>query len=587
MKLSAGSRLARPRALATLLCGGLLAVSVGCGPGTKAPGAGAPDAPAEEVVTFDLSQDSRILQLLEACDQSGAYDRNLADPLDVLLEKLDRGYGVALKRAREELGAMGERSMEALERRYREDETSAIGLPRLRGTLDAIALNPSDSATLILAEALTHTDGAIRAQAMRALEGRVFDPILLERMPDLYGRISNAVAFNLLNTAADEGINALQRLDAERSADLFLAMLDQPGLTIQWQVALPHLATSDTSERLDQFRERVGSMGAPYAVYLHAALARNGDEASQRFLEESLTTGDITLRVSAMRAATAGGLWELVEAAAATDPDAEGRLAAMTLLAEQAAQVDVEGRDREAQVEVLDRALRAIARAHDDPVREIRDAAVVIGMRLDDPTSIDLALSRLAGGQRRDLELVLPELRARMREKPNLARRAFAQVAPEWEALKDRPLTEKVKFATTLGQIPLAESADLLLELASEAEGHIDSLRAHHWVALQLASTGDAGRARVVERLAVETDSQRRLDLLFAIAADRDEYARKVILKHVEADSDIDPFERLYAASLLANLGPADIAAPAIKRAAARVEGLAREGFWCLLATWY
>ena len=583
MNLTIEPCLARTRTLVARLCIGALAGVAGCGSEPTA----TPATVENEAVTFDLSQDPRIVQLLEACDNPGPYDRNLADPLDVLLEKLDRGFGVALKRAREELGAMGERSMEALERRYREDETSAVGLPRLRSTLDAIALNPSDSATLVLAEALTHTDGAIRAQAMRALEGRLFDPILLERMPDLYDRISNAVAFNQLNTAADEGIDALHRIDAERSADLFLSMLDQPGLAIQWQVALPHLAANDTPERLEQFRERIPSMGAPYAVYLHAALARNGDAISQQFLEKSLATGDLTLRVSAMRAATAGGLFELVEAAAATDPEPEGRLAAISLLAEQAARVDVEGSDRQAQVEVLERALRAISRAHDDPSLTVRDAAVVTGMRLDDPASIDLALSKLSGGHRRELELVLPELRSRMRENLTLARRAFEQVAPVWEARQSRPLTDNLKFATILGQIPLAESANLLLEAAGKSEGHIDSLRTHEWMALQLASTGDAGRARVLEQLGVETNPQRRLDLLFAIAAERDEFSRTTILEHVESPADIDPFERLYAASLLANLGPADIAAPAIKRASARVDGVARQGFWCLMSIWY
>ena len=97
----------------------------------------------------------------------------------------------------------------------------------------------------------------------------------------------------------------------------------------------------------------------------------------------------------------------------------------------------------------------------------------------------------------------------------------------------------------------------------------------------------DAHMRSLAERLAAESDPVRRVSLTFAVAGVRDELARSVLRERLELD-ELEPLERLYIASNLANLGPAQDVAPRLKRAALRAtDPDERRGLQCLLWYWY
>ena len=98
--------------------------------------------------------------------------------------------------------------------------------------------------------------------------------------------------------------------------------------------------------------------------------------------------------------------------------------------------------------------------------------------------------------------------------------------------------------------------------------------------------TGPAGRAFLAGALAQERDPLRRIDLLDAVGSVGDELGRRVLLEAL-AVGDPGP-EALFAASRLVHLGPAELVATRIKRAAQDTrDGDVRTALWCLLWRWY
>src|SRR5262245_31111240 len=76
------------------------------------------EAPAPAPPADPRLSDVRLAELLEPCVQGGFYDKSLSDVVPILIEKLQRGGGEPLKRAKEELGAAGEEGGRALARLF-------------------------------------------------------------------------------------------------------------------------------------------------------------------------------------------------------------------------------------------------------------------------------------------------------------------------------------------------------------------------------------------------------------------------------------------------------------------------------------
>ena len=93
-----------------------------------------------------------------------------------LLEKLANAGGDPLKRAKEELGALGEPAADALRRLFDESYTNAELGPVVENVLDAAALNPTDTSHGVIRRALDHPMEAVRHRAMIGMIARHAKP---------------------------------------------------------------------------------------------------------------------------------------------------------------------------------------------------------------------------------------------------------------------------------------------------------------------------------------------------------------------------------------------------------------------------
>ena len=108
-----GSR-ARGKALVRALAVLALAGAAIIGTQFLACGEKSAEAPADPV---ELEKsDPRVAELLVPCVNGGFYDRDTSDVVAFLIEKLEHGQPEVLKRAKQELGELGEDAMDELRR---------------------------------------------------------------------------------------------------------------------------------------------------------------------------------------------------------------------------------------------------------------------------------------------------------------------------------------------------------------------------------------------------------------------------------------------------------------------------------------
>jgi hypothetical protein len=121
------------------------------------------------------------------------------------------------------------------------------------------------------------------------------------------------------------------------------------------------------------------------------------------------------------------------------------------------------------------------------------------------------------------------------------------------------------------------------MEQAVTAQAVIQGVPAHRWYAELVGGMGAAGLSVLLQRLTLEQDPERRLDLIWALSFGRDEAARQALLQIVDGQTS-HPYDILMAADLLVRLGPAMEHAPLLKRAALKLPPSdARAALNCLL----
>jgi hypothetical protein len=537
--------------------------------GTPVAGAGALEAPtADDGLPPELVGDPRIAELPRDCRQIDPYLRDTADTLAILEEKLEFGDAEVLARACEELGALGEAAVPRLARRLAAQINDPESVLLIQNTIRALGLNASDGASDALVRALAHPVSAIRTQVLAILAERQLAPRHFEALLD--------AAFFESGGAQTNAIVALWSADEPRAALQLLDWLAEGRTFVDAGQVGALIAACDEPAFLA--RLAATSVPAELAPYRDAALQRAGDADAAAATTHRLVHADLLERAATVEAALAAGLYDVLEWVVASQEAHELRSMAVLGLAGALASPDAE---------LGARARARLVAALDDPVSQVRDAALRVLVDVREPVAIDRALAGLGGG-RRELEAVLPPLHGAMLADAALARRGRERVLAELARNEGAEPARVVHLVQALALCPGAESADLVLEQADAApEGALlEGIRAHRFLAIQAANTGPEGRARLVERLEQEEDALERLDLLWAIASQRDELTRATLAALLERD-DVDPWERAYAAHLLCRTGPAAFAAPIVKAAARRLEGAPRRVVECLLWRWY
>jgi len=545
------------RSAALLLAVGLAWVLSGCRE------EGAPATPAAADV---LAEDRRVAELLGGCARSEFYDRDLSDLVPVLIEKLERGRPDPLKRAKEELGALGTRSMQDLASAFHASYTDPARSPYLENTLDALAFNATDESHELQLTALQHPQESVRSKAL--------DGLLRSARPADFGLLVERLPIETQELRR-QSVGVLFQAERTQAEDLMLGYLERGEARDLWAYAAPELATVARPAAGARCAALFGGLDPKLAPFLAAGAARHGDAPALHFLREELVAPDGQRRLTATHALDRAGLLDEIGPRILEDEAAELRAIVASALC------------REPLTPQRREWLRA---ALDDADGTVQAAALATLCAQDDEEGLARAMAQLEG-HAAQLQAALLALREPLRRSPTLASSAFERLLQRHALEEHRPLAQRAATLKALGQMPLVEAARFLHELGHGAgEERIESLRAHDWLMIQASNTGVAGRTYLAEALRQEEDPLRRIDLIDAVGSHRDDLARARLLALVEGEAQA-PLERLFAANALIHVGPSWEVAPRLKRVAiamqAPEEATARTALQCLLWHWF
>jgi hypothetical protein len=515
-----------------------------------------------------LRSDRRIAELLEPCVQGGFYDRELSDPVPFLIEKLERGRPEPQKRAKEELGILGERAIEALARFFESNYSDIMRSPFLENAVDAAAFNRTDGAHELLLRALQHPQESVRSKALDGLRAHArpadFD-LLAERL--------RGYETAEMRRALGE---ALFAVDAARAEDLFLEWMERGEARDLWLQAGVHLPDSRREEVARRCERLLPNDDALLSIQLVASAARLGPGPALEALRADLVHADPQRRLAVVTAATRAGLADELERCLLEDESESVRAVAAGGIA--------------AAGELTPVRRTWLRAALNDPSPVVRGEALKLLCERGDEEALARALEQLAG-EAGPLQAALQALRGPMTRDAELARTAYERMLDRHARELHRPLQQRTATFKAVGLVPLLEAAAFLRRAGLEAVGErIESLRAHEWLMIQAANTGLPGRSFLREELAGETDPERRIDLIDAIGSVRDDLARETLLELVERPG-AEPYEVLFAAGCAAKVGPSWEIAPRLKRVSYGLTGPeqaeARGALQCLLWLWY
>ena len=545
----------------------VLLVLGGLGSGSCSCSCGGESSEAPAVAAPDLRVERRIAELLVPCANDSFYDRDLSDPIPILVDKLERGRPDPLKRAKEELGIQGEAAFPELARFFQRNYSDQMRSAYLENTVDALAFNQTDVAHELLLEASLHPQESVRSKAMdglrrhaRAVDFDALAPRLLTETPEIRRQI----------------VSTLWDMDAARTEDLVLDWLEHGDRRELWAQGLPPLASSTRESTVQRCAALFVRFEPFVAAPLAACAARGGDANALAYLRAELHHESADRRMAAVTAATRATLAGELEHSLLEDPSDDVRAMAIPGV--------------NSLPELGEPQRTWLRTALDDPSPVVQGESLKVLCAHGDPDGITRALFQL-DAEAGLLQSALLALREPMRHDEALARTALERLLQRHVLEEERPVQQRTATFKAIAQVPLREAAEFLRRTGQAAASErIESLRAHEWLMIQASNTGTEGRRFLYEEIAAEQDPLQRLDLVDALASERDDLARTGLLALVE-DRRLLPLERLFAANALIRVGPSWEVAPRLKRVAyAMVEPEeldARAALQCLLWTWY
>lgn len=508
------------------------------------------------------TEDPRLVELLSPCPTLGPFSADTSDLVPVMVEKMTTAPLDVARNLREELVALGDESVPALEALIRRYYTDPLGSPPLRNALGVLRLSKAESAHAVLRLCLEHPNEDIRTLAAAGLAEHP--------NADDYDVLLSVLAVAAPNQRPTIA-KALHHSDPERFQRDLADWIAQDRERDLWLDGSKLVASTAGPNTGTLFSETAKGLDLPVVrAFLLAALVRAGDEDALDELRRLVMEGDRAARTSVLEAIETTGRWQEVLPILA-DPDPVLRLRAASLLAPVAS----DPRAREA----LETLLR-------DPDPGVRAEASKSLLAVGDAAAADQAIEMLRGGER-ELRDALIALRDGWATNPGLAERAFA-VLRELEVDRETlSLSARSRYLRAIGQVPLAAAAEFLLAQARGARGEeLDRMPAHRWLAREAGNTAE-GRAVLREAWRGEEDARARMDLLEGATFGLDDVTRDFLLEVVQSER-ASPWETLYASERAARQGPSRRVAPILKRVALRCDDeVVRPALDCLLWRWY
>ena len=492
-----------------------------------------------------LRSDKRIAPLLVLGKQHGFYDRFVDDMIPVLVEKLKTSGGDPLKRAKEELGDLGEPAAVELRRLFEESFSDAFLSAYLENALDAVGRNPTDEAHALLLRALDHPMESVRNRAMLAI-------VAHHARPEDF----DLLAFRFQSEAEPPELRklylrAMFLADPARAGALGVAWLQEKQYQPFWINLCAHLSEVDDDDVGRACAALYEELSHPKSLQVATPAARAGVPEAIAFLRASLDGTYPSERILAARALGDAGHTELLEPALLDETDANVKIMAIDAILRQ------EEHDPQQ--------LEWVATALTDADPEVRAHALKVLCELGYEPALSEAISMLGDNAKR-LGSALRALREPLKD-PAFSKRALERLMEVHDLESHRPLDERLATFKAIGLVQLPEAARFLRETAlAETElTTLEGLRTHEWLMIHASNTGAEGRRWLFDQLAVETDPLRRIDLLSAACSTRapEERAavRERLLELCEGAAQ-SGLELLYAAERAAKIGPSRVVAP-------------------------
>lgn len=515
--------------------------------------------------------DKRLRTWVLDCEESNYYSRDTSDVVSILIGKLEVGASEPLKRALEELAEFGDESLVALRRKREEWFSDPVMANAMTNLVSAFAQHRAPEALNELLEILDHANPTVRVAALRALAQR-------DDLPEwTYDGFVTRAFYGALTGETNWCVKCMHLADPVRAELKMIEWLtsEQPLVQLkEW--ALTKIAGSTLPTTLDAADRalRDGRVYLDQEPFFRACLVDRDPEALTA-LGRLLGDRDPEVRRRAVAAAAAAGQYRPIAVVLESDTDSAVKATCLSGLVDG---FNVDG-------EVGDQVRQALDRALDDPDPSVRDAILPKLIELGYPRAVDRGVQLLDGSDR-DVRTVLVPLRTAMQQDAELTQRVLERLERRFAAIETPTLEEDFVLLQIFAQVPSAAGAERVMSAVDWGTETFDGLPVHEWLTIQAASTGAEGRRALFDRIAAETSHPRRLDLLWAVASARDEFARESLIEHLKQPA-LDPWEMVFTADLLAQCGPTVRTAPILKQVSRRLEGPPRMAMQCLLERWY
>lgn len=519
------------------------------------------DAPAG-TATPPLAEDERIGYLLAPCEQGRQFTQDTSDMTHVLVQKLASGQREPLRQARTELAQLGAAAVPELRRLFDETYPDIWRHDITENVLGVCAVMEGPWGIELGRLGLGHPQETVRMAALDVLEAH--------GEPSDYDAVQVLIPLASSVQARAELAQALSELDPARFVDEFAQWLEDGSWPGVWTYVAPRAAVIAEGEGARRLARLAPTAPRPLRPYLLAPAASDGDAEALATLRADLVAEDPGLRQRTLQALAGAGLGREAHVVLASDARAELRTAAAGAIAALPASEDT--------YEWLTAGLA-------DPSDEVRAACMQALVQRGDPAAVAEALELLQGTLA-ERALGTRILSGNWDANPGAAQRAYDLVVRLFEEQAEGAASVRLSLLQTLAQVPGRRTAEYLMDVGRRASGEMRGLPPFQWCALHSFNAGPEAIAYLRELFATETDPIRRIDLLAAIAIEQSDETRRLLTEVVRAPAN--PYEQVFVAAELVDLGPASELAPILKRVyLASADPVARPALQCLLWTWY
>ncbi len=554
---------ARPRAGAGRL-GAVLALFFVVGVALFALNFGGDEAPAPQTLDERLRADDRIAPLLSPCAEGKQFTGDTGHMPAVLARKLIFSQLDPLRRSKQELADLGPAAIPELRRVFDESYSDQWKHGVLNNVLGVCALMDEPVGLEILRLGLEHPQESVRLTAL--------DGLRKHGEPSDYDDVARWIPLSTTKENCADLLLAMQAIDPERLYADVAGWLEEGALPDVVPFVLPRCAGARAEDTVRRLRELYPKVDAPLNVYLLAPSVAQGDSEVLEQMRALLLDDNSETRRHCLEALNLVQAFEEALIVFREDDIEELRASAVSMLAQLPVSPKTEG---------------WLVSGLSDPGQSVRSACTnVLALRGYEPVIVE-ALENL-DGHLKQRELGLDVLRLVFDERPDIAQRAFDVVARRVRESIGGSNNESVALMQTLAHIRGRASAELLVELGSSLQGTIRGWRPYRWCVFQAYNAGPEALAYLRERFLVEEDPEARIDLLSAIWQDHSDGAREILRTALTAERS-HAYELLYAADLLARIGPAVDQAPFLKREVyfRNTDARVRPALQCLLWRWY